>query len=535
MSIYRAGLILAIATITSVGLSIMPSSVAFAAEDSGYSPPPRANRDNQPYLPYRFVRSDNPKLFDARVKYYREQALANMHIKGRFTVAVAGDVIDTYPIAQLANPLTQAAFNILRSADVAFGNEEYNLVDYHSATCCLGGMMGPKATAADMRAMGFRLMNKASNHGMDEGETYFLQQFKILRDAGIVVAGSGRNLQEARAPAFLMIPKGRMAVVGSYAGVVRCHQCPPASQNSPTDAMMPQLATYQLGFDNGSPGEDPLRLTEYHVLPKEDLNTLRAILRKQNPRVIRVPTSGPLNFYGRWYEAGPDSERGMLRYQMYPDDLFGIERSVRNGKEQSDFLVVGVHAHETVGIGGQDNPGEPDFLVAYAHDVIDNGADMFVASGPWDLRGIELYKGKPIFYGLGEFVCTVMSTPVGYDRYRDEGLDPFTTKVTPMELNWTAWDGPDILKSTDLDNITTESYLASVVYENGKLTEIDITPIELAYDRPISEVGIPRVATGEVAQRILSRVQMMSRPFGTHVVVKDDKGYIYVNADGKSE
>ena len=39
-----------------------------------------------------------------------------------------------------------------------------------------------------------------------------------------------------------------------------------------------------------------------------------------------------------------------------------------------------------------------------AHTVIDNGADVFVAHGvPLPLRGVEIYKGKPIFYGVELF------------------------------------------------------------------------------------------------------------------------------------
>ena len=34
----------------------------------------------------------------------------------------------------------------------------------------------------------------------------------------------------------------------------------------------------------------------------------------------------------------------------------------------------------------------------------DNGADAFLGTGVHVVRGIEIYKGRPIFYGLGEFV-----------------------------------------------------------------------------------------------------------------------------------
>jgi Bacterial capsule synthesis protein PGA_cap len=36
--------------------------------------------------------------------------------------------------------------------------------------------------------------------------------------------------------------------------------------------------------------------------------------------------------------------------------------------------------------------------------MVDAGADMFVGHGPHVLRGIEIYKGKPILYSLGDFI-----------------------------------------------------------------------------------------------------------------------------------
>ena len=75
---------------------------------------------------------------------------------------------------------------------------------------------------------------------------------------------------------------------------------------------------------------------------------------------------------------------------MYPDDLKQIMRSIRDGKEQSDFMMLQVHAHPTTGIGGE-KAQPPDYLIEYAHDAIDNGADTFVATGPHQIGGIEIY------------------------------------------------------------------------------------------------------------------------------------------------
>ncbi len=46
--------------------------------------------------------------------------------------------------------------------------------------------------------------------------------------------------------------------------------------------------------------------------------------------------------------------------------------------------------------------------------MIDAGADVFVGHGPHVLRGIEIYKGKPIFYSLSNFIFqneTVLRMP----------------------------------------------------------------------------------------------------------------------------
>ena len=45
-----------------------------------------------------------------------------------------------------------------------------------------------------------------------------------------------------------------------------------------------------------------------------------------------------------------------------------------------------------------------DFIPIFARAVIDAGADVFVGHGPHVLRGIEIYKGKPIFYSLSNFI-----------------------------------------------------------------------------------------------------------------------------------
>jgi poly-gamma-glutamate capsule biosynthesis protein CapA/YwtB (metallophosphatase superfamily) len=46
-----------------------------------------------------------------------------------------------------------------------------------------------------------------------------------------------------------------------------------------------------------------------------------------------------------------------------------------------------------------------DYQVEIAHTAIDAGADLVMGHGPHMPLGIEIYKDKPIFYGIGSFSC----------------------------------------------------------------------------------------------------------------------------------
>ena len=43
------------------------------------------------------------------------------------------------------------------------------------------------------------------------------------------------------------------------------------------------------------------------------------------------------------------------------------------------------------------------YLIDLAHELVDNGMDMYVGHGNHTMQGIEIYKGRPIYYNLGNF------------------------------------------------------------------------------------------------------------------------------------
>jgi hypothetical protein len=84
---------------------------------------------------------------------------------------------------------------------------------------------------------------------------------------------------------------------------------------------------------------------------------------------------------------------------------------VKKLKAKVDVVIVGFHGgHE--GAESLHTPRRPEFVgseargevVKLARALVDAGADMVVGFGPHLPRAMEIYKGKPIDYSLGNFL-----------------------------------------------------------------------------------------------------------------------------------
>ena len=138
-----------------------------------------------------------------------------MKITEPFTLASVGDVIIVRPASKSVDPGLQSALKLVRDADAAFGNFESLIRDERTFDGPLGGSMtGTKEVAADLKAMGFSIMNRAGNHLVDAGQEGLFETIRLMDEAGLPYAGVGRNLDEARAPRFAETPKGRIGLVG---------------------------------------------------------------------------------------------------------------------------------------------------------------------------------------------------------------------------------------------------------------------------------------------------------------------------------
>jgi poly-gamma-glutamate synthesis protein (capsule biosynthesis protein) len=73
-----------------------------------------------------------------------------------------------------------------------------------------------------------------------------------------------------------------------------------------------------------------------------------------------------------------------------------------------------------------------------------------------------------------------------------------------------------------------ESVIALSRYDDGRLVEVQLHPIDSRFDGPLSRVGIPRLAPPEVGRRILDRLRALSQPFGTAIGIEGTVGVIRV-------
>ena len=75
-----------------------------------------------------------------------------------------------------------------------------------------------------------------------------------------------------------------------------------------------------------------------------------------------------------------------------------ITPDIQEAKKVADVVIVTFHW----GIEYQEQPTEQQ--ISLGHLAIDSGADVVIGNHPHWIQPMELYKGKPIFYALGNFI-----------------------------------------------------------------------------------------------------------------------------------
>ncbi|MBI3566243.1 MAG: CapA family protein [Elusimicrobia bacterium] len=124
---------------------------------------------------------------------------------------------------------------------------------------------------------------------------------------------------------------------------------------------------------------------------------------------------------------------GKSRPGVAYSDFARMGEIVGRAKKECDVLVVSFH-------GGTELAEDPNEIQkAVARAAIDAGADLFLGHHPHVLQPVEVYKGKPILYSLGNFLFvsptpTTRASVVARIRLGRDGVRAID--LTPVDTNY---------------------------------------------------------------------------------------------------
>ena len=430
-----------------------------------------------------------------------------------FSLASVGDLIQTHPVSPARTPGLAEVIARIGGATVTFGNFESTAIDMRTfrgyPQAEFGGLWvrSEPEVVPDLKTMGFDLVARANNHSTDWGLEGMRETDRRLDQAGIVHAGTGETRAASRAARYLATPQGTVAIVSM------------ASSFTPLSRSMNALNEAP-----ARPGINAVRIGRRVLVSPDMLRALRPLYAAQPKGSFQPPAdSSPtdLELFGVRYRSSPAiKDQVAFSYDADSTDLRENLAAIRQGKANADFLIATIHAHEP----GNWSEQPADFLPGLAHAAIDNGADAFIGHGPHQLRGIEIYRGRPIFYSLGNFFFQVASIePIAMDLYEQFKKDPKTTTDAEFHEWW--------LKRSfggEGGAVWYRSVVAVSKYDDGAVSEIRLYPVELGFNETDASKGVPRSAPPEVAQQILATLARLSRPFGTTIAVEENVGVIRI-------
>lgn len=400
--------------------------------------------------------------------------------------------------------------DLFMRAEVRFTNLEVTTHRFEGFPSALSGgtwAIADPDVLLDLKSYGFNLVAWANNHTLDYSYGGLKGTKTYLNHHNFVHAGVGDNLAEATQARYLETNSGRVALI--------------AATSTFNEAM---AAGEQRSDMIGRPGINPLRHNTVHVLSKEKLEQLKIIEKSANVN----------GFYEQGVEKGlinkidekyipfskllfQEGEQEGKFTKPNKKDLKRILSKIAEAKQQADYVLVSIHSHE-IGEGSLDKPAE--FLKEFARNCIDEGAHAVIGHGPHVLRGIEIYKGCPIFYSLGNFIFqneTVSHLPS--DFYSKLGLNSEHNVVDALEArsnNDTRGFGsyPDAWVSV----------IPEWTMEKGKLKELKLYPVDLGYGLSRHQRGTPYLSNNE---ETLIKLKELSSEFNTEIEIQNGIGIIH--------
>lgn len=414
----------------------------------------------------------------------------------RISVVAVGDCIINRPLSLYSEENYLKLIDLLRKADIAYGNMEGTIHENKGSPGYKSwdvNLIAEPFIADELKWAGFDLMGMANNHTLDYLIEGMLATQKNLDRVGIVHAGTGRNLEEASAPAYFESKRGRIALVN-------------CASSFPSYFM----ASATRGDMEGRPGLNPLRLTNTYQVTKSDLEILKqmgAALTSGLPRIVR-PEEQVFTFRGVGrFRVG--TERALI-VEADDMDVKRITNAVRRARRNAHIVIVSIHAHD-----------QSAYLKEFAHACVDAGADCFFGAGPHFLTGLEIYKGKPIFYSLGNFIFQLQTLKtISAEVFEQAELDIIASSTDDF------WH---VFRKRVMEERRWLAVVPWIVFSDGKLEEIALYPVTLNSEAERAGArGRPFLTDEETGKKIIEKMSALSSSCGTQITFKDEVGRVKI-------
>ena len=124
----------------------------------------------------------------------------------------------------------------------------------------------------------------------------------------------------------------------------------------------------------------------------------KAVTQNINGRNITVLNYMDSNNFAEYsYEALPYANGSSPGYSAY--DSANAQKQISEARGNgSDFVIASMH------FGNEYSRSPNQDQEKIAHELIDYGADVVIGAHPHVTQGVEMYKGKPICYSMGNFI-----------------------------------------------------------------------------------------------------------------------------------
>ncbi|MBP5610821.1 MAG: CapA family protein [Clostridia bacterium] len=423
-------------------------------------------------------------------------------------IVATGDAILFADLPAAYAEKREALDAFLSEGDVRITNLETNVSDFGTFANQYSGGTWHNTRKEAFRALetfGFNFFGTANNHAMDYSYAGLLSTVDLLDEKGYAHAGSGRSLDEAEKPAILNLPGGKTAAIFAV------------------DASMerPSMAGRGSKVFAARPGVNYLRHETVYTVSDDEMADLRRIAEKTSINFLRdedirtgyvLPDpEGVFVFGGTTFTTRPGTPVSRCNRK----DLRRLCGNIEKAKAENDLVFILVHCHD------EEEKNEripPAYLKEFCRSAIDAGASAVFGGGVHVLRGLEIYRGKPVFYSLGDFIYQGWSVeylpPDFMEKY---GLD---VDASAKEALWTRSRGGKIGLMTEEKNLLT--VVPQLSSENGELTDLTLMPVKLGFKTGDETLeGLPCYATGDEGEKIFQKYGELSRDLGTELTYQN--------------